>query len=151
MRTAASLRVTGVCIVIPKDMAIKQVLPCIKELVTDASQHVRGNRHPFPLFPLLCFFASVSPPTNKFPAALASVIMGLAPVFGKEDTITHLLALFLQLLKDDFPEVRLNIISKLDAVNKGKRDELLQDCNLLTLKFSDWNRVVVAVSTSRDR
>jgi serine/threonine-protein phosphatase 2A regulatory subunit A len=46
--------------------------------------------------------------------------MGLAPVFGKEDTITHLLALFLQLLKDDFPEVRLNIISKLDAVNKGK-------------------------------
>ena len=47
VRTAASLRVTGVCIVIPKDMAIKQVLPCIKELVTDASQHVRGNRHPF--------------------------------------------------------------------------------------------------------
>lgn len=40
-------------------------------------------------------------------------------MFGKEDTITHLLALFLQLLKDDFPEVRLNIISKLDAVNKG--------------------------------
>lgn len=42
VRTAASLRVTGVCVVIPKDMAVKQVLPCIKELVTDASQHVRG-------------------------------------------------------------------------------------------------------------
>lgn len=51
-------------------------------------------------------------------AALASVIMGLAPVFGRENTIEHLLDLFLQLLKDDFPEVRLNIISKLDEVNK---------------------------------
>jgi len=44
--------------------------------------------------------------------------MGLAPVFGKESTIEHLLDLFLQFLKDDFPEVRLNIISKLDQVNK---------------------------------
>lgn len=51
--------------------------------------------------------------------------MGLAPVFGKEDTITHLLQLFLQLLKDDFPEVRLNIISKLDAVNKGNNAEYI--------------------------
>jgi serine/threonine-protein phosphatase 2A regulatory subunit A len=44
--------------------------------------------------------------------------MGLAPVFGREHTIEHLLDLFLQLLRDDFPEVRLNIISKLDEVNK---------------------------------
>lgn len=29
--------------------------------------------------------------------------------------------LFLQLLKDDFPEVRLNIISNLEAVNQGKK------------------------------
>jgi hypothetical protein len=28
--------------------------------------------------------------------------------------------MFLQMLKDDFPEVRLNIISKLELVNKGK-------------------------------
>ena len=73
----------------------------------------------------LCFVLIANTPLNSirytytYLAALASVIMGLAPVFGKEDTITHLLALFLQLLKDDFPEVRLNIISKLDAVNKG--------------------------------
>jgi hypothetical protein len=31
--------------------------------------------------------------------------MGLAPIFGKENTIEHLLDLFLQLLKDDYPEV----------------------------------------------
>jgi len=44
--------------------------------------------------------------------------MGLAPLFGKENTIENLLELFLHLLKDDFPDVRLNIISKLDSVNK---------------------------------
>ena len=28
--------------------------------------------------------------------------------------------MFLQMLKDDFPDVRLHIISKLELVNKGK-------------------------------
>lgn len=92
VRTAAATKVTAVCTKMPVESSIKLILPCVKELVGDASQHAR--------------------------AALASVIMGLAPVFGKENTIEHLLDLFLQLLKDDFPEVRLNIISKLDQVNK---------------------------------
>jgi serine/threonine-protein phosphatase 2A regulatory subunit A len=52
-------------------------------------------------------------------AALANQISGLAPLLGRESTIEHLLPLFLQLLKDDFPEVRLNIISKLETVNTG--------------------------------
>lgn len=46
-------------------------------------------------------------------------ISGLAPLLGREATIEHLLPLFLQLLKDDFPDVRLNIISKLETVNDG--------------------------------
>lgn len=29
--------------------------------------------------------------------------------------------MFLQMLKDEFPEVRLQIISKLELVNQGKR------------------------------
>ena len=36
-------------------------------------------------------------------------------------TIEYLLPLFLQLLKDDFPDVRLNIISKLENVTQGKK------------------------------
>jgi len=44
--------------------------------------------------------------------------MGLAPKFGKEKTIEYLMPLYIQLLKDDFPEVRLNVISKLDEINK---------------------------------
>jgi hypothetical protein len=61
--------------------------------------------------------------------------MGLAPVFGKENTIEHLLDLFLQLLKDDFPEVRLNIISKLDQVNKVIGVEMLSQSLLPGTRF----------------
>lgn len=35
-------------------------------------------------------------------------------------TIAHLLPMFLQMLKDEFPDVRLHIISKLELVNKGE-------------------------------
>lgn len=68
-------------------------MPCVRDLSQDSSQHVR--------------------------AALANQISGLAPLLGKESTIENLLPLFLHLLKDDFPEVRLNIISKLETVNDG--------------------------------
>lgn len=49
---------------------------------------------------------------------------GLAPLLGKEATIEQLLPLFLQLLKDDFADVRLNIISKLEQVNDGESSQL---------------------------
>lgn len=39
-------------------------------------------------------------------------------------TIQHLLPMFLLMLKDDFPDVRLHIISKLESVNKGKSDSV---------------------------
>lgn len=47
----------------------------LKELVSDANQHVKS--------------------------ALASVIMGLSPILGKDNTIEHLLPLFLAQLKDE--------------------------------------------------
>ena len=50
-------------------------------------------------------------------AAIASVILGVAPLVGREATVEQLLPLFLQLLNDDFPEVRLNIISTLHAAS----------------------------------
>ncbi|KAL3338529.1 hypothetical protein AABB24_027583 [Solanum stoloniferum] len=37
----------------------------------------------------------------------------------KDATIEHLFPIFLSLLKDEFPDVRLNIISKLDQVNQS--------------------------------
>ena len=69
-----------------------QVLPFLERLAEDPSEHVR--------------------------AALASVVLGLAPVLGTEGTISSLLPLFLRLLKDSVPQVRLNLICKLEAVNE---------------------------------
>lgn len=54
-------------------------------------------------------------------------ISGLAPLLGNEATIEHLLPLFLQLLKDEFSEVRLNLISKLEMVNKGEHSARRKD------------------------
>lgn len=69
---------------------IKVLLPCVKVLAADSSQYVRS--------------------------ALAGVVMEMAPALGRPATIEHLLPVFLSLLKDDVPDVRLNIISKLDQV-----------------------------------
>lgn len=76
-----------------KEVILARIVPCVRDLCQDTSQHVR--------------------------AEVAKYISGLAPLLGKEATTEHLLQLFLHLLKDEFPEVRLNIISKLDQVNTG--------------------------------
>ncbi|PRQ21330.1 hypothetical protein RchiOBHm_Chr7g0238001 [Rosa chinensis] len=86
VRIAAAGKVTKFCRILDPELAVQQILPFVKELSTDSSQHVRS--------------------------ALASVIMGMAP----DATIEQLLPIFLSLLKDEFPDVRLNIISKLDQV-----------------------------------
>ena len=75
------------------EVIIARIVPFVRDLCQDSSQHVR--------------------------AALANQITGLAPLLGHAPTIEHLLQLFLHLLKDEFPEVRLNIISKLEQVNEG--------------------------------
>lgn len=72
-------------------LVVRDILPIIRELVNDNSQHVR--------------------------AALASNIMGLAPVLGVDVTVKHLVEVVLALLKDEFPDVRLNVISRLDKVS----------------------------------
>lgn len=92
-----------------KEVILARIVPCVRDLSQDASQHVR--------------------------AALAMQISGLAPLLGRDSTIEHLLPLFLQLLKDDFPEVRLNIISKLETVNNGAY-QCLQHFSLLNTSIS---------------
>lgn len=48
----------------------------------------------------------------------ANVILSSTLCSMQEATIEQLLPIFLSLLKDEFPDVRLNIISKLDQVNQ---------------------------------
>eukprot|EP00535_Pseudo-nitzschia_heimii_P006404 CAMPEP_0197189352 /NCGR_PEP_ID=MMETSP1423-20130617/19606_1 /TAXON_ID=476441 /ORGANISM="Pseudo-nitzschia heimii, Strain UNC1101" /LENGTH=680 /DNA_ID=CAMNT_0042641439 /DNA_START=259 /DNA_END=2301 /DNA_ORIENTATION=+ len=51
-------------------------------------------------------------------AALAMVATELAPILGKDATITHLVPPILLLLRDAASEVRLNLISSLDSLNR---------------------------------
>jgi serine/threonine-protein phosphatase 2A regulatory subunit A len=58
-------------------------------------------------------------------AALAMVVTDLAPILGRNDTITHLLPPMLILLRDSTSEVRLNIISSLSLLTETIGPELL--------------------------
>ncbi|KAI6194293.1 Serine/threonine-protein phosphatase 2A 65 kDa regulatory subunit A beta isoform-like protein [Aphelenchoides besseyi] len=95
VRDAAASKLHAFCAALPepgrKEAVVNEILTVIKPLTSDANQHVK--------------------------IALASVIMGLAPILGQENTVTHLLLIFLSMLHDDTPEVRLNIISSLDKVS----------------------------------
>lgn len=53
--------------------------------------------------------------------------MGLAPLLGKTKTLENLLDLFLKLLRDEFYEVRLSVISRLNGINQVVGIELLSD------------------------
>ncbi|OSX67583.1 hypothetical protein POSPLADRAFT_1164991 [Postia placenta MAD-698-R-SB12] len=101
-RTAAAGQIpAGFAKLLEKEVILARIVPCVRDLCQDSSQHVR--------------------------AALANQISGLAPLLGKDSTIEHLLPLFLHLLKDEFPEVRLNIISKLEQVNDVIGIDLLSE------------------------
>ncbi|KHO00825.1 protein phosphatase PP2A regulatory subunit A [Metarhizium album ARSEF 1941] len=94
VRTAIAGQIPGFCALVERSTLLNDIMGSVEDLVSDSSQHVR--------------------------AALGTQISGLAPILGKQETIDHLLPMFLQMLKDDFPEVRLHIISKLEQVNQGK-------------------------------
>ena len=69
VRAAAAHKVKDFCLNLDKgvqeQVIMTQLLPCVKELVTDANQHVKS--------------------------ALASVIMGLSPILGKVSSDFHII------------------------------------------------------------
>lgn len=102
---------------IEREVILARIVPCVRDLSHDTSQHVR--------------------------AALANQISGLAPLLGREATVEHLLPLFLHLLKDEFPEVRLNVISKLETVNGGMKNNTCWHSNLIHISYSHRHRAPV--------
>lgn len=80
VRTAAAYRVSDIGRLAGKAKIAAVIMPCVERLAGDPSEHVR--------------------------AALASVMLGLAPVLQHDATIESLLPLFLRLLKDSSPQVR---------------------------------------------
>lgn len=103
MKTVVLISAQGFAKLLEKEVILARIVPCVRDLCQDQSQHVR--------------------------AAVGNQIAGLAPLLGKDATIEHLLPLFLHLLKDEFPEVRLNIISKLETVNQGTSQCLIDHIN----------------------
>lgn len=93
VRVAAAGKVAAFSKLLTPQQIVTSVIPCVRELSMDSSQYVR--------------------------AALAGVVMEMAPTLGKALTIEHLVPIFLTLLKDVYPDVRLNVISKLDQVRRG--------------------------------
>mgnify|MGYP000139612521 CR=1 FL=1 len=79
VRAQTSTQLTDFCIALPEEgkieLIMSSILPIVKELVVDQNPHVK--------------------------TALAGVIMNLAPILGQENTIEHLLPLFLTQLKDE--------------------------------------------------
>ena len=126
VRAAAANRLKDFCEKLPLDIRtdsiLQHIMPCVQALVYDQNPHVKS--------------------------ALASVIMGVSPILGKEKTVEHLLPLFLTQLKDDCSEVRLNIISTLDVVNKvigiGQLTETLLPAILELAEDKKW-RVRLAI------
>jgi len=64
------------------------------------------------------FTALTEDDSENVRAALAMIATDLAPILGKEDTITHLVPPVLLLLRDETSEVRLNVISNLESLNE---------------------------------
>uniref|UniRef100_A0A8C5QC40 Protein phosphatase 2 scaffold subunit Aalpha n=1 Tax=Leptobrachium leishanense TaxID=445787 RepID=A0A8C5QC40_9ANUR len=127
VRAAASHKVKEFCENLSADcrenVIMTQILPCVKELVSDANQHVKS--------------------------ALASVIMGLSPILGKDNTIEHLLPLFLAQLKDEgveFFDEKLNSLCMAWLVDHvyAIREAATSNLKKLVEKFGkDWAQATI--------
>lgn len=60
--------------------------------------------------------AGLSPPRQPACTLRPLPLPPAPPQLGKAPTIDHLVPVFLNLLRDPYPDVRLNVISKLDQV-----------------------------------
>ena len=80
VRTSAAGSIARFSKFVSKTAILEKLLPCMNSLVSDPSEHVRS--------------------------ALASEIMGMAS-FDKASTATHLIPLYLRLLKDTSSDVRI--------------------------------------------
>lgn len=90
--------------------AIVKQLPSFCELLTDVSL-IESK-----IIPVVDELSQ--DPHENVRASLASTVTGLSPILPKQSTIDRLLPIFLTMLKDEFPEVRLNIILNLSVVNE---------------------------------
>eukprot|EP01029_Cantina_marsupialis_P018533 TRINITY_DN4267_c0_g1_i1.p1 TRINITY_DN4267_c0_g1~~TRINITY_DN4267_c0_g1_i1.p1 ORF type:complete len:588 (+),score=186.25 TRINITY_DN4267_c0_g1_i1:53-1816(+) len=65
--------------------------------------------------------------------ALSSKVMKLAPIWGHDATVNHLLPIFLALLRDNHAQVRLNILADLEHISQFVGTEVLSQSLLPAL------------------
>ncbi|VDO04148.1 unnamed protein product [Rodentolepis nana] len=69
----------------------QRLMPALAELNSDSNVHVKVK--------------------------LGQAVLGLAPLLGRDLTVSHLLPIILNQLKDDSPDVRLGVIGNLELIN----------------------------------
>ena len=93
VRRAVARQLPEFCTLIKDlDLVEKKIIPVVGQLAQDAHENVR--------------------------AAVAASVTGLCPLLAEQAAIDTLLPIFLNMLKDEFPDVRLNIILNLSVVNE---------------------------------
>ena len=95
------------------------------DMSTDPSSSSSSRRISVALRLVKRVFQLTEDDSENVRAALAMVVTDLAPILGRNDTITHLLPPMLILLRDSTSEVRLNIISSLSLLTETIGPELL--------------------------
>jgi len=92
MKTIAALRLGKFVEYIDEIDAIQKIVPCLNALAKDPLSHVRTS--------------------------LAESLLSICPIIGKKGTNDHILQLFLMLLRDEVPEVRVNLFKHLDDLTR---------------------------------
>lgn len=110
VRTIAAARIAAVSAVNPTKKFLESLMPSMEKLTAprEASQHVR--------------------------ASLAGSVLCLAPIFGSKLTVDYLVNIFLCLIRDESPEVRLKLINTLDELSSVMSVDVLSQSLLPSIK-----------------
>merc|ERR1719436_1693669 len=110
VRTIAAARIAAVAAVSPTKEFLETLMPSMEKLTSprETSQHVR--------------------------ASLAGSVLGLTPIFGPTLTVDYLINIFLHLIRDESPEVRLKLISTLGELSSVMSVDVLSQSLLPSIK-----------------
>jgi len=108
VRTAAVGRLADFCKILDAQSIIVKIIPNLKDLETDSFTYVR--------------------------AALAENILSICPIIERSPTNDLILPIFLNLLRDDNSEVRLNLFKRLEDLNRVIGIENLQESIVPSLR-----------------
>merc|ERR1719221_317752 len=110
VRTVAAARIAAVAELTPTKDFLETLMPSIEKLTLprEQSQHVR--------------------------ASLAGSVLSLSPIFGSQLTVEYLINIFLHLIRDESPDVRLKLIGTLGDLSTVVGIEALSQSLLPSIK-----------------